>query len=117
MIAAVSSAGVRAPFVFEGATDMAAFQTYVERVLVPELRPGDIVVLDNLALHKAAGVVAAVRAAGAEVRYLPPDSPDFNPIEQLWAKVKAQLRRAAARTTEALYEAIAAALRAVTPAD
>jgi transposase len=117
MISAVRSDGVFAPFVFEGATDTAAFVTYVQQVLVPELQSGDVVIMDNLAPHKAAAVEQAVRAAGAEVQYLPAYSPDLNPIEKLWSKVKAWLRKRGARTTGALYEAIAEALRRVTPAD
>ena len=75
-----------------------AFRAYVEQVLAPELEPGDAVVMDNLSIHKVAGVQEAIRAAGASVLYLPSYSPDFNPIEQLFAKFKALLRKAAART-------------------
>jgi transposase len=117
LIAGVRQDGVLAPFVFEGATNTAAFQTYLEQVLVPELRPGDIVVLDNLPAHRARAVRRAVRKAGAGLWYLPPYSPDLNPIEKVWAKVKALLRKAAARTTQALWDAIADALRAVTVED
>lgn len=117
LIAAVRHDGVTAPLLFRGATDEWAFRTYVERVLVPALRPGDIVVLDNLAAHRVPWVARRIRKAGAGVWYLPPYSPDFNPIEKIWAKVKASLRKAAARTTEALWEAVAAALKAVTPQD
>lgn len=117
LIAAVRCTGLAAPLLFEGATDAAAFRTYVERVLVPALRPGDIVVLDNLAAHRVPWVARRIRKAGAGVWYLPPYSPEYNPIEKIWAKVKAQLRQAKARTTEALWQAIAAALAAVTPDD
>jgi transposase len=86
-------------------------------VLVPALRPGDIVVLDNLAAHRVAGVARALRQAGAGVGYLPPYSPDLNPIEKIWSKVKALVRKAKARTTEAVWDAIAQALKAVTPQD
>jgi transposase len=117
LISAIRQEGVIAPFVFRGATDEAAFRTYVEQVLVPALRPGDIVALDNLAAHRVPWVARRIRKAGAGVWYLPPYSPDFNPIEKIWAKVKARLRQAAARTTEALWDAIAEALRAVTAED
>ena len=117
MIAALRTEGLTAPFLFDGATDAAAFETYIEKVLVPELRPGDCVVMDNLAAHKAAGIVPAITRAGATVEYLPPYSPDFNPIEPMWSKVKAWLRKVKARTTAAVYEAIEDALRRVTTAD
>ena len=117
LTAAVRLTGVTAALLFQGATDALAFGTYVEQVLVPSLRAGDVVVMDNLSAHKAAAVEEAIRAAGAEVRYLPPYSPDLNPIEKVWSKVKAYLRKAKARTAEALYEAIAQALREVTPED
>src|SRR5262249_52272781 len=93
LVSALPQDGVVAALVFEGATDTAAFETYVEQVLVPALRPGDIVVWDNLAAHKGAAVRRAVAQAGAEVWELPPYSPDYNPIEQLWSKVKAWLRK------------------------
>ena len=83
------------------------FRTYVEKVLAPTLRPGDIVILDNLSSHKVAGVRATVEARGARLLLLPPYSPDLNPIEQLFAKLKALLRKAAARTVEALWTAVA----------
>jgi transposase len=82
------------------------FRTYVERCLVPTLAPGDIVIMDNLAAHKVAGVRQAIEAAGAVLLYLPPYSPDLNPIEQLFAKLKALLRKAAQRTIQALWAAI-----------
>ena len=100
-----------------GATDSDVFRAYVEHVLVPDLRPGDVVVLDNLQPHKAAGVAEMIEAAGATLRYLPPYSPDFNPIENMWSKVKQFLRAAAARTREALADAITAALNTVTASD
>jgi transposase len=102
---------------FDGATDTAAFETYIERCLVPALRPGDIVVMDNLACHKTAEVARLIGAAGAEVRYLPAYSPDLNPIERLFSKLKAALRSAAARTVDALIEAIGEGLRAVRVGD
>ena len=117
LVSAIRRDGVAAALVFEGATDEAAFRAFVRGQLVPCLRPGDIVVLDNLAAHKVSGVARAIRKAGAGLWYLPPYSPDLNPIEKVWAKVKGLLRKAEARTTEALWEAIGAALRAVTPQD
>jgi len=92
---------------FDGATDAAGFETHVGRCLVPALKPGDIVILDNLACHKAAEVDRLIGEAGAEVRYLPPYSPDLNPIEQLFSKPKAYLRKATARTVDGVIEAIA----------
>jgi transposase InsO family protein len=102
---------------FDGATDSACFEAYVGECLAPTLRPGDIVVMDNLACHKAAEVRRLIEAAGAEVRLLPPYSPDLNPIERLFSKLKAHLRTAAARTFDGLIDAIGDALRAVRPGD
>jgi transposase len=117
LIAAVRRSGMVAPLVFEGATDEAAFRTYVAEVLLPVLRPGDIVVLDNLAAHRVPWVARRLRRAGVGVWYLPPYSPEYNPIEKVWAKVKAHLRKAKARGTEALWTAIGEALATVTPED
>lgn len=117
LISAIRRDGVVGSLEFPGATDEMAFRTYLRRVLVPALRPGDIVVLDNLAAHRVPAVARLLRRAGVGVWYLPPYSPDFNPIEKIWAKVKALLRKAAARTREALWEAIAQALAAVTAED
>lgn len=117
LISAIRRGGVVGSLVFPGATDEMAFRTYVEKVLVPELRPGDIVVMDNLAAHRVGAVARALRKAGAGVWYLPPYSPDLNPIEAIWAKVKGLVRKAKARTTEALWDAVGAALEAVTPQD
>ncbi len=117
LISAIRREGVVASLVFEGPTDEAAFRAYVERVLVPEVRPGDIVVMDRLSVHRAGWVRRALRKAGAGLWYLPAYSPDFNPIEKVWAKVKAWLRKAGARATEALWEAIGQALQAVTAQD
>ena len=107
--------GIVAPWVIGGAMDGAAFSTYVEQVLVPELRKDDVVVMDNLPAHKVAGVREAIRAAGASTLYLPPYSPDLNPIEQVFAKIKALLRKAGARTKAALWDTIGAALHAFSP--
>ncbi len=104
---------VSACLAFEGATDIASFETSVAKCLVPALRLGDIVVMDNLAGHKTAEVARLIEAAGATVRHLPAYSPDLNPIEQLFSKLKAALRKAAARTVDALIEAMGEGLRAI----
>jgi transposase len=117
LTAAVRLGGVGACLAFDGATDSAAFETYVEKCLVPTLKPGDVVVLDNLACHKTAEAARLVAAAGAELRFLPAYSPDLNPIERMFSKLKAWLRSAAARTIGGLIEAMGDALRAVRPAD
>ena len=109
-LAAFRLDGIVAPCVFDGAVNGTNFPAWVEQFLVPTLRPGDIVVMDNLSSHKVAGVREAIEAAGAELRYLPPYSPDLNPIEQVFSKVKARLRKAAARTFEALITAVAQAI-------
>jgi len=101
----------------DGAVNGAAFTTFVEQSLAPTLGAGDIVVMDNLPAHKGAAVREAIEARGAALMLLPPYSPDLNPIEKMWSKVKALLRAAAARTEQALRDAIADALRAVTAAD
>lgn len=113
IISAVRTSGPCASLVVNGATDSDVFCSYVQRVLVPELKQGDVVVLDNLQPHKAASVRQAIESAGATLLYLPPYSPDFNPIEPMWSKVKQFLRSAAARTFESLLEAIATALKNV----
>ena len=102
-IAALRSDGLTAPTVVDGAVDGSIFLAYVRQQLIPTLRPGDIVVMDNLQSHKVVGVRQAIAAAGASVVYLPPYSPDFNPIEQVFAKVKAILRKKAERTVEGLW--------------
>jgi transposase len=109
--------GLTAPFTIDGPVDGDVFVTYVERVLVPTLRPGDVVVMDNLAAHKRPDVRRLVEAAGAAVLYLPPYSPDLNPIEMIWSKVKRLLRSFAARTVDALHDAFGRAFAAVTPGD
>src|SRR5919112_1478422 len=113
--AGLRAGGIVAPFVLDGAMTGGAFRSYVERVLAPSLSPGDVVVMDNLAVHKVAGVREAVQAVGASVLYLPPYSPDLNPIEQFFAKLKALLRKAAARTKDALWDAIGQVLEAFEP--
>ena len=114
-VAALRVEGITAPCVFDGPMDGPCFRAYIEQFVVPILRPGDIVVMDNLPSHKVVGIREAIEAAGAELRYLPPYSPDLNPIEQFFAKLKALLRKAAARTIDALFAAIADALTAVSP--
>jgi len=99
----------------DGPMDGAAFVDYVAQVLAPSLTPGDIAVMDNLPAHKVAGVREAIEAAGARLLYLPPYSPDFNPIEMAFSKLKAILRKAAERTLEGLWAAVAEAIRAFTP--
>jgi len=103
--------------VFDGPIDTASFQAYVEQVLAPTLRRGDVVVLDNLAVHKQPAVRAAVEAAGATLRFLPPYSPDFNPIEMAFAKLKAFMRAARPRTFDQVTALTAAALALFTPAE
>ena len=117
MMAAVGLAGVAAPFALPGAVDAESFLVYVERVLLPSLRGDEIVVLDNLACHKHPRVAELIASAGAEVWYLPPYSPDFNPIEEMWSKVKQVLRSLAARTFDGLIQAIRIALQQVSLQD
>jgi transposase len=117
MLAAVRTAGPCAAALVDGPVDADVFRAYTELVLVPALRPGDVVVMDNLQPHKAAGVRQMIESAGATLLYLPPYSPDYNPIENMWSKVKQLLRSAAARTFEALQRAVWAALDAVTQDD
>ena len=104
-----------APFVLDGPINRLAFETYVEKVLVPELRTGDIVIMDNLSSHKGPGVRERIEAAGAELQFLPPDSPDLNPIEMALSKLKALLRKAAERTMDGLWKAIATILETFAP--
>jgi transposase len=116
-VAALRADKVTAPCVFDGPIDGESFLAYVEQAVVPTLQKGDIVVMDNLSSHKVAGVREAIETAGAELRYLPAYSPDLNPIEQLFAKLKALLRKAAARTIDALIAEIAHALTKVSPGE
>ena len=106
-----------APMVLDGPMNAEWFKAYVEQVLVPTLVPGDIVVMDNLSSHKSADVRAMIEAAGAELRYLPPYSPDLNPIEQAFSKLKAHLRKHAERSVEALWNRIGALMADFTPAE
>jgi transposase len=105
-VGALTTRGFIAPFVLDGPINRLAFEVYVEKVLVPKLRPGDIVVMDNLSSHKGLRVRDMIEAAGAELRYLPPYSPDFNPIEMAFSKLKALLRKACERTIGGLWDAI-----------
>jgi transposase len=116
-VAGLRHDGVIAPLVLDGPMSGEVFRAYVEQMLVPALLPGDVVVMDNLPAHKVAGIKEAIRAVGASILYLPPYSPDLNPIEQLFAKLKALLRKAAARTQDALWTTIGQALDAFTPAE
>jgi transposase len=109
-IAALRAESIAAPFLIEGAVNAEVFTAYLDQVLCPELRRGDVVVLDNLATHKIASVAALITARGATVRYLPPYSPDLNPIEMAFAKLKAHLRQAAARNLTDLQAALAHSL-------
>ena len=116
-VGALRLTGMTAPMVLDGPINGRAFQAYVDQVLVPELKPGDIVVMDNLGSHKGAAVRAAIEARGAKLLYLPPYSPDFNPIENAFAKLKALLRKAAERTVEGLWTKIGEFLLAFTPTE
>jgi len=117
LLATLTPAGIAAGVAVEGAADRAAFEAFVAQILVPRLVPGQIVVLDNLSVHKGERVRQWIEAAGCRLLFLPAYSPDFNPIELAFAKLKAPLRRLAARTFEALLAAIGAALDAIPPAD
>lgn len=114
-VAGLRLTGIVAPMVLDGPINGAWFQAYVEQVLVPTLSPSDIVIMDNLGSHKGAAVRKAIEAKGATLLYLPPYSPDFNPIENAFSKLKALLRKAAERTVDALWERIGALLPKFTP--
>jgi transposase len=117
VIAALGLDGVRAPVVYPGATNTAVFQAYVDQVLVPELRAGDVVVFDNIKPHLTAGVAQSIAGARAQVLPLPAYSPDYTPIEEMFSKLKQGLRRAEARTKARLYDAVGEVLRSVTHQD
>jgi transposase len=117
MISSIRLDGSTACMTIEGATDTEVFRAYVREVLCPTLRPGDLVVMDNLAPHKSDPTFELTAAAGAEVRFLSAYSPDFNPIEKMWSKVKSLLRSAEARTPDELVSAIGNALAQVTARD
>lgn len=117
MVATIGMTGLHAPWLLEGAMTSAAFDAYVTHELAPTLQPGDIVVMDNLGAHKNAHARQTIESRAARVEFLSPYSPDFNPIELCWAKVKAALRRAQAATADALLAALADALRSVSTDD
>jgi transposase len=117
LIGAVRVDGPLACATLDGAVDTASFLAWVNHDLCPQLRRGDVVVMDNLSSHKSPDVAAAIEATGAQLAYLPPYSPDFNPIEPMWSKVKEALRSAAARTLDALGDAVARAMASVTADD
>ena len=117
LVCAIDSAGVKPSMSVEGAVDGEAFEAYVERFLVAHLRRGQIVVMDNLSVHKSKRIQRLVEEAGCELLFLPPYSPDMNPIEEAFSKVKGILRKAGARTRESLMEATGSALDAITPED
>jgi transposase len=114
-VAGLRQSGIVAPLVLDGPMTGPAFRAYVEQLLAPALEPGDVVVLDHLAAHKVDGVRQAIAAAAASILYLPPYSPDLNPIEQLFAKLKALLRKAATRTKDALWSTIGRLLATIPP--
>jgi len=117
ILSSIRANGDMVPLVFEGALNGELFKAYISECLVPNLHDGDIVIMDNLTSHKVKGVVDQITAAGASVIYLPPYSPDLNPIEMMWSKMKAYLRKVKARTKESLEIAIAEALSLVTTSD
>jgi transposase len=117
LVAALTAEGLRATWAIEGAMDTAAFERYITEVLGPTLRPGQIVVLDNLSVHKATSIREAIEALHGELLLLPPYSPDFTPIEQAFSKIKALLRGMGARTRDALLEAVRLAVEAITRDD
>ena len=117
LVAGITCESPIAPMVLDGPMDAVAFEVYIEQVLIPALPPRAIVVMDNLPAHKPAVIGRLLQNAGAELRYLPPYSPDFNPIELMWSKIKSNLRSAKARTQEDLHGAIATALSALTSND
>jgi transposase len=117
LVAGLSLAGIQAPFMLEGALDTVAFELYVEQVLAPSLKPGQVVVLDNVSVHKGERVRQIIEARGCQVLFLPAYSPDLTPIEEAFSKLKTWLRRLQARTREALEAAIAEALELITAQD
>jgi len=117
LLGAMTSQGMLASMSVESPTDGDVFLAYLEQVLCPQLRPGHVVVMDNLGAHKVVGVRQRIEATGAELRYLPPYSPDFNPIEKAWSKIKQHLRKTKARTLERLEHAVAQAVANVTSQD
>jgi transposase len=117
LLSSIRLNGDMVPLVFEGSINGELFKEYVSKCLAPTLRKGDIVIMDNLTSHKVKGVIDPILAAGAKVVYLPPYSPDLNPIEMMWSKIKAYLRKVKARTKTSLNDAIAEAFDLITPTD
>ena len=117
MLGALSLGGIPAAMTVEGSTDTEVFLTYVQRVLVPTLRPGQVVIMDNLSSHKNARIQTAIESVGATLEYLPPYSSDLSPIEECWSKLTESVRATAARTREALDAAITHAFTLITPHD
>jgi transposase len=117
LVAALRVDGLTAPYVIDGAMDGPAFLAYVEQVLAPSLRKGDIVFMDNLRTHKVAGVREAIEAVSATLRYLPAYSPDLNPIENVYSKLKSVLRKGAARTVDALTKLVGRSIKAIAPSE
>ena len=116
-VAGLRASGLDAPMLLDGPMNADGFRAYVDQVLVPSLRSGDIVIMDNLPAHKVEGIRSMIEAAGGRLLYLPPYSPDFNPIEMAFAKLKALLRKAAERTLDGLWNAVGQAIEAFTPQD
>ena len=117
VIAALRAEALTAPAVFDGPIDNDSFRAYVDQVLVPSLRPGDVVIMDNLAVHKQPEIRLAIEQAGAQLRFLPPYSPDFNPIEQVFSKLKAFLRALRPRTFDRVLELVATGMRLFSSAE
>jgi len=117
LVGALRVDGMTAPYVLNGAMDGLAFLAYVEQVLVPTLKKRDIVLMDNVRTHRVAGVSEAIEAAGAQLRYLPAYSPDLNPIENAYAKIKSDLRKGAARTVDALWKLVGRSVKAIGPSE
>jgi transposase len=117
LVAAVRLSGPCAPWLFDGPMDGGMFLAWIRQGLVPLLQKDDLVIMDNLATHKVQGVLEAIEAAGARLRYLPPYSPDFNPIENMWSKIKQSLRSMAPRTQDELFQAAKSAFQAISTSD
>jgi transposase len=117
MLSAINIDGRMPTMVFDGTADIAAMLSYLDWLLLPELEPGDVVVMDNLGCHKSSVVVELIRSVGADVRFLPPYSPDWNPIEHIWSKIKSYLAATAAPTGKRLINAIGRALKTISSGD
>lgn len=117
MLSALRSNGETQCIVYEGGTSKAIFKEYIEKQLCPFLKAGDVVIMDNLSAHKSSKIIKLIETQGSHVLYLPPYSPDLNPIEKMWSKIKAFLRKVEARTTQQLEKAIKIAFEKITPLD